>query len=176
MIFISMVNYHFTPEEVAQLPSSNEETEKKIALAPPEARAELLRFESNFFICFLCFPHPTLSLGMSICKTITGAAVSKPYAALIDQFTSVSPVKPKLVGILATNSAPSRAYASWTEKACEAVGIEYELRIVNCEGETAGQGDVEEAILAANVDEGVHGIMVYVSRVLLPRAWGRRDS
>ena len=72
--------------------------------------------------------------------------------------------RPKLVGLLANSSAPSRAYAQWTAKACEAVGIEYELREVgNKEGDegTAEQGEVEEAILDANADPSIHGIMVY---------------
>ncbi|ORY90183.1 methylenetetrahydrofolate dehydrogenase [Leucosporidium creatinivorum] len=99
-----------------------------------------------------------------VCATVTGEAVAKPFRASIVATTSVASPKPKLVGLLATASAPSRAYAQWTAKACEAVGIEYELReIGKREGEegTAEQGEVEEAILEANADAGVHGIMVY---------------
>ncbi|BGP12263.1 hypothetical protein JCM10213_000043 [Rhodosporidiobolus nylandii] len=98
--------------------------------------------------------------------TVTGEAVAKPFrSALVDAVSKLS-VKPKLVGILANSSAPSRAYASWTAKACEAVGITYELREVGivAEGATEGtaeQGEVEEAILAANEDDAVNGIMVY---------------
>ncbi|GAA5836160.1 hypothetical protein JCM11251_007385 [Rhodosporidiobolus azoricus] len=98
--------------------------------------------------------------------TVTGEAVAKPFRADLTSAVSALPVKPKLVGILANSSSPSRAYASWTAKACEAVGIEYELREVGivAEGATEGtaeQGEVEEAILAANEDEAVNGIMVY---------------
>lgn len=99
-----------------------------------------------------------------VCATVTGEAVAKPFRASIVATTSVASPKPKLVGLLATGNAPSRAYAQWTAKACEAVGIEYELReIGKREGEegTAEQGEVEEAILEANADTGVHGIMVY---------------
>lgn len=101
------------------------------------------------------------------CTTVTGESVAKPFRAAIIATTSTASPRPKLVGILANSSAPSRAYAQWTAKACEAVGIEYELREIGqaaSEGQeegTAEQGEVEEAILEANADAGVHGIMVY---------------
>ncbi|GAA5975106.1 hypothetical protein JCM11641_000036 [Rhodosporidiobolus odoratus] len=98
--------------------------------------------------------------------TVTGEAVAKPFRADLTNAVAQLLVKPKLVGILANSSSPSRAYASWTAKACEAVGIHYELREVGivAEGATEGtaeQGEVEEAILAANEDDRVNGIMVY---------------
>ncbi|GAA5899034.1 hypothetical protein JCM6882_004597 [Rhodosporidiobolus microsporus] len=98
--------------------------------------------------------------------TVTGEAVAKPFRSDLTAAVSALATKPKLVGILANSSPPSRAYASWTAKACEAVGIEYELREVGivAEGATEGtaeQGEVEEAILAANEDDAVNGIMVY---------------
>lgn len=105
------------------------------------------------------------------CTTVTGESVAKPFRQAIIDSTSQLTVKPKLVGLLANSSAPSRAYAQWTAKACEAVGIEYELReIVGAtttssgeeeEGAVAEQGQVEEAILDANADPSVNGIMVY---------------
>ncbi|KAM0750203.1 NAD-P-binding protein [Meredithblackwellia eburnea MCA 4105] len=100
----------------------------------------------------------------SICRTVTGEAVASPFRQAIIAAASSQTPKPKLVGILATSSAPSKAYASWTEKACHAVGIEYELRELKPEdgGEgPANQADVEEAILEANANPNVHGIMVY---------------
>jgi hypothetical protein len=78
---------------------------------------------------------------------------------------------PKLVGILATANAPSRSYAEFTRKQCVALGIEFELREVgaalagseagaNGNG-TGGIGDgVEEAIIEANADDTVDGLMV----------------
>ncbi|GAA5878613.1 hypothetical protein JCM1840_003528 [Sporobolomyces johnsonii] len=98
--------------------------------------------------------------------TVTGEAVAKPFRSAIQQTCEQLTPRPKLVGILANSGAPSRAYASWTAKACEAVGIHYELREVGVvkEGKdegTAEQGEVEEAILEANEDENVNGIMVY---------------
>jgi methylenetetrahydrofolate dehydrogenase (NAD+) len=113
------------------------------------------------------------------CTTVTGEAVAKPFRqAIIDSTSKLSGgaagKRPKLVGLLANSSAPSRAYAQWTAKACEAVGIEYELREIVATTPAAGaaeeeeqgaavaeQGQVEEAILDANADPSVNGIMVY---------------
>ena len=63
----------------------------------------------------------------------------------------------------------------FTKKACEQVGISFELRLVGdarkgMDGEGVGI-DVEEAILEANGEEGVHGIMVYY-----PIYGGRQDQ
>ncbi|GAA6063818.1 hypothetical protein JCM10212_001649 [Sporobolomyces blumeae] len=98
--------------------------------------------------------------------TVLGEHIAKPFRSLIQHTTADLSPRPKLVGILANSNAPSRAYAQWTAKACEAVGIEYELREVGVvkEGKeegTAEQGEVEEAILDANEDDSVNGIMVY---------------
>ena len=62
---------------------------------------------------------------------------------------------PKLVGILATASAaPSRSYAEFTRRQCVALGFAFELREVD-------QDDgVEDAIIEANADSSVDGIMV----------------
>lgn len=118
-------------------------------------------------------PSATPSALLSLCRTITGEAVAVPFRAAITATTSSASPRPKLVGLLANTNAPSRAYAQWTAKACEAVGIDYELREVGstAEGERAEQGEVEEAILKANADRDVHGIMVYVSRPR--RRWAR---
>lgn len=77
---------------------------------------------------------------------------------------------PKLVGILATSSAPSRNYAEFTRKQCEELGFEFVLRKTGAAiddvgegGERLGEGEgVEEAIIEANEDESVDGIMVRV--------------
>jgi hypothetical protein len=78
---------------------------------------------------------------------------------------------PKLVGILATANAPSRSYAEFTRKQCLGLDIEFELREVgaalggsdadraSADGTSNGDG-VEEAIIEANADDTVDGIMV----------------
>ncbi|WRT68965.1 uncharacterized protein IL334_005947 [Kwoniella shivajii] len=82
---------------------------------------------------------------------------------------------PHLVGILATKKDDARTYAEFTKKACEQIGINFELRLVGearqgLDGEGVGI-DVEEAILEANDDSHVHGIMVYY-----PIYGGRQDQ
>lgn len=71
---------------------------------------------------------------------------------------------PKLVGILATANAPSRHYAEFTRKQCDALGVVFELREVGAalpDGAGSADGDgVEEAIIDANADDAVDGIMV----------------
>lgn len=69
---------------------------------------------------------------------------------------------PKLVGILSTSSVPSRSYAQFTKKQCEEMGVEFVLKTTGAaqaEGRSEGEG-VEEAIIEANADETVDGIMV----------------
>ncbi|KDR84047.1 hypothetical protein GALMADRAFT_1340093 [Galerina marginata CBS 339.88] len=70
---------------------------------------------------------------------------------------------PKLVGILATTSAPSNNYAEFTRKQCEELGVEFILKKVGAAtSPDLGEGEgVEEAIIEANEDPSIHGIMVY---------------
>ncbi|KIP08334.1 hypothetical protein PHLGIDRAFT_69512 [Phlebiopsis gigantea 11061_1 CR5-6] len=70
---------------------------------------------------------------------------------------------PKLIGILATSAAPSKFYADFTKKQCDELGVEFVLKTIGAAADPAlseGEG-VEEAIIEANNDESVDGIMVY---------------
>ncbi|KAJ7437105.1 NAD(P)-binding protein [Mycena galericulata] len=71
--------------------------------------------------------------------------------------------RPRLVGILATSSAPSKFYAEFTKKQCEDLGFEFILKTTGAaDTGDLGEGEgVEEAVIAANEDESVDGIMVY---------------
>ena len=71
-------------------------------------------------------------------------------------------IRPKLVGILATSSAPSKNYAEYTKKQCEELGVEFVLiKTGAAVSPDLSEGDgVEEAIIEANEDNSVHGIMV----------------
>jgi len=60
-----------------------------------------------------------------------------------------------LVGLLANNDPAARKYAEWTGKACRNDGLRYELRQID------DPLDVEAALLDANEDPRVHGIIVY---------------
>ena len=85
---------------------------------------------------------------------------------------------PKLIGILATANAPSRSYAEFTRKQCVGLGIEFELREVggalgeagvNNGGGADGDG-VEEAIIEANSNDTVDGIMVRFNTFRSPQS------
>ncbi|KAF7332483.1 NAD(P)-binding protein [Mycena kentingensis (nom. inval.)] len=69
---------------------------------------------------------------------------------------------PRLVGILATSSAPSKFYAEFTKKQCEDLGFDFVLKKTGAaENSELGEGDgVEEAIIEANDNPEVDGIMV----------------
>lgn len=62
---------------------------------------------------------------------------------------------PLLVGILANKDPAAKQYAEWTGKACRNDGLRYELRVVD------DPIDVENALVNANEDPRVHGIIVY---------------
>ncbi|GLB34144.1 putative tetrahydrofolate dehydrogenase/cyclohydrolase, catalytic domain [Lyophyllum shimeji] len=70
---------------------------------------------------------------------------------------------PRLVGILATSAAPSRNYAEFTKKQCAELGVDFVLKTTGAAvSSDLGEGEgVEEAIIEANEDESVDGIMVY---------------
>jgi len=74
------------------------------------------------------------------------------------------PKPPKLVGILATSAAPSRFYAEFTKKQCDGLGLEFVLKEIGAALSPENrEGDgVEEAIMEANEDDTVDGIMVRV--------------
>lgn len=78
---------------------------------------------------------------------------------------------PKLVGILATSSAPSRHYAEFTKKQCEELGVKFVLKTTGAAvfSELREGEGVEEAIIEANEDESVHGIMVCVHMICCHR-------
>jgi len=62
---------------------------------------------------------------------------------------------PLLVGLLANNDPAARKYAEWTGKACRSDGLRYELRTLD------DPIDVEAALIEANDDPRIHGIIVY---------------
>jgi methylenetetrahydrofolate dehydrogenase (NAD+) len=88
--------------------------------------------------------------------------IAKGFRDEVQQMLAQAPKPPKLVGILSTSSIPSKNYAEFTKKQCESLGVRYELKTT---GKAAsvdldeGEG-VEEAIIEANEDDDVDGIMV----------------
>ena len=73
-----------------------------------------------------------------------------------------SATPPTLVGILGTSAGPSKFYADFTRKQCEELGVRFVLKVVgSAESDERADGEgVEEAIIEANEDAGVDGIMV----------------
>jgi methylenetetrahydrofolate dehydrogenase (NADP+) / methenyltetrahydrofolate cyclohydrolase len=59
-----------------------------------------------------------------------------------------------LAGVLAAERGPSWTYAQYAHKACDEVGVQFQLR-------TATRLSAERVIRDANADPAVHGIMVY---------------
>lgn len=113
---------------------------------------------------------PTAPVG----KLLKADDIAAPYRADVESaiaiFTNKSR-KPRLIGILATDSKPSEMYAEFTRKTCEGMGVEFVLRRVGAaalkgrEGEVVdsdaeGDGGLESSIIEANEDPTVDGIMV----------------
>jgi len=101
-------------------------------------------------------------------KLIDGAAlaqqtkqeVSDRVAALKDKGRSVH-----LTAILVGSTPAGELYAERQRQACEAVGVDYELRTL---GADAGEGRVSGLINALNRDPSVTGIMLHLP---LPKDW-----
>lgn len=114
----------------------------------------------------------TSSTNHTFCRTVNASEVAASFTAEIKSAiqasldASPSAQRPKLVGFLCgKKDSPSVTYADWTRKACESVGIEYELRLIETEqeegddqgqesvgGAALGAADLETAILEANSD------------------------
>ena len=64
---------------------------------------------------------------------------------------------PKLVGILASDNPGARYYAGSQEKACQEVGIDYELHELDAD---ASQEEITAHIAEINRDDGVDGVIL----------------
>ncbi|KAI0065771.1 methylenetetrahydrofolate dehydrogenase [Artomyces pyxidatus] len=90
-------------------------------------------------------------------------SIAAPFNAEVRESLASRPRPPKLVGILSTSSAPSRNYAEFTRRQCEALGVSFVLKEVGSarDADAADGEGVEDAIIEANEDASVDGIMVY---------------
>lgn len=89
-------------------------------------------------------------------------AIAETFRTEIKSALSNATRPPKLVGILATSASPSKFYSEFTKKQCDALGVEFVLRTTGQAADESlapGEG-VEEAIIEANEDPTVNGIMV----------------
>lgn len=87
-------------------------------------------------------------------RTILASTIARPYIEEVKQGLEQLNFKPKLVGLLGNDDPAAQSYANWTRKTCEDLGFNYELVRVDKE-------DLEGAILKANKDDDVNGMMVY---------------
>lgn len=87
-------------------------------------------------------------------RTILASTIAKQYVEEITTQVKALSFKPTLVGFLANDDPAAHMYANWTGKTCESLGFKYELRQVD-------KNELESALITANNDDAVNGIMVY---------------
>ncbi|KZO98122.1 NAD(P)-binding protein [Calocera viscosa TUFC12733] len=110
---------------------------------------------------------PSPSEGPGDGHVLRADAIASQFKSELLSLTSSRPTfqarPPRLVGVLSTSGEPSRRYAEFTRKMCEEFGVEFLLKEVGgAGGEEARDGEgAEEAVIEANEDENVDGIMVY---------------
>lgn len=92
--------------------------------------------------------------GSAGCKVVLAGTVAKNLLAEVTAGLAKLPAVPLLVGFLANSDPAARMYADWTERTCKENGFRFELREVDRE-------DLEEALIVANNDRNVDGIIVY---------------
>ncbi|WP_437873387.1 bifunctional methylenetetrahydrofolate dehydrogenase/methenyltetrahydrofolate cyclohydrolase [Sorangium sp. So ce363] len=98
--------------------------------------------------------HIPPSPGTRTASVLDPTAVAETFRSEIRAELAALPEPLVLVGVLAADHGPSYTYAEYTRKACEDVGVRFEIR-------HATRLDAEDAIRAANEDARVHGMMVY---------------
>ena len=87
-------------------------------------------------------------------RIIDPAEVAASYRAELRAALVELPEPLVLRGLLAQESGPSATYAEYTRRACEDVGVRFDLQHV-------ARLDAERAITDANQDPSVHGIFIY---------------
>lgn len=95
---------------------------------------------------------------------VKGEAIADTFRDEVKSSLAQRSRSPRLVGILGTSSAPSKSYAEFTKKQCDALGVNFVLKLTgSAENSDLGEGEgVEEAIIEANEDRDIDGIMVRV--------------
>ncbi|KKZ62693.1 methylenetetrahydrofolate dehydrogenase (NAD+) [[Emmonsia] crescens] len=88
------------------------------------------------------------------CKVVLAAHVARGLLAEVNEGRQTLSKAPHLIGFLANSDPAAKMYADWTEKTCKDNNFRYTLRTVT-------RDDIEDAILAANADPDIDGIIVY---------------
>lgn len=129
----------------------------------------LVKFSSLITRTRSCVCRTVLTGEMSTPKGLLQSAepIAETFREEVKNTLAVASRIPKLVGILSASSAPSRAYAEFTKKQCEALGVAFDLRAIGAasSGELGEGEGVEEAIIEANEDDSVDGIMVCLMKI-----------
>ncbi|KAK2069675.1 hypothetical protein P8C59_004230 [Phyllachora maydis] len=96
--------------------------------------------------------------GPATCRVILAETIANKLLAEVQQTKATVQMtgagRPCLAAFLANDDPAALKYAEWSKKTCEENGFDFDLRSV-------GKEVLEEAIVAANEDPAVHGIMVY---------------
>ncbi|EON62019.1 methylenetetrahydrofolate dehydrogenase (NAD+) [Coniosporium apollinis CBS 100218] len=88
------------------------------------------------------------------CKVVLAGGIAKRLLVEVAEGLEQVSKPPLLVGFLSSTDPAARIYADWTGRTCRENGFEFQLREVDRE-------ELEDAIMAANNDDSVDGIMVY---------------
>jgi len=88
------------------------------------------------------------------CKVVLANTIAKKLQEEVCEGVRTLRRAPLLAGFLSSTDPAARTYAEWTGKTCRDNGFQFELREVD-------KDDLEEALIAANHDTGVDGIIVY---------------
>ncbi|EPX75368.1 methylenetetrahydrofolate reductase [Schizosaccharomyces octosporus yFS286] len=88
------------------------------------------------------------------CKVVYASRVAESFVEQLKELVKRFEPVPTLVGFLANTDPAARMYAEWTEKTCKEIGFAFELREVS-------KDDLEDAIVEANLDKNVNGMMIY---------------
>jgi 5,10-methylene-tetrahydrofolate dehydrogenase/methenyl tetrahydrofolate cyclohydrolase len=99
-------------------------------------------------------PLPAIRYGRSMARLIDPAEVADSFRDEIRRELLALPEPLVIAGFLSTEHGPSATYAEYTRRGCEDVGARFELRHVK-------RLEAEAAVLEANADARVHGILVY---------------
>mmetsp|Transcript_26682 Transcript_26682/g.62674 ORF Transcript_26682/g.62674 Transcript_26682/m.62674 type:complete len:374 (-) Transcript_26682:123-1244(-) len=104
-------------------------------------------------------PKPLVDANPAKGVKVNAGVIAKPFREEIKKKVEAMKQEgieaPLLVGLLANKDPAARKYAEWTGKACRADGLRYELRTLD------DPIEVEAALIDANDDPRVHGIIVY---------------
>ncbi|KAK3298981.1 uncharacterized protein B0H64DRAFT_86523 [Chaetomium fimeti] len=92
------------------------------------------------------------------CRVILADTIAKKLLAEVKEtlagFQGTAVSKPTLAAFLANDDPSAQQYADWSKKTCEENGFNFDLRKVDKEA-------LEEAVVEANNDNAVDGMLVY---------------